>query len=136
MPDPNTQVLRDKRPVVESDGHLPKPPNWLTAEAKKIFRDAAKKAVELGIAGSADTNALAIYAMQNVRMQELYTKNDRDIREERLLNDLVSSIGQWAKELGLSPGGRARMRVAPKTEEFNVENFFEDIDTATESIKH
>lgn len=126
LPDTESQNNHDKRPIVESDGIMPTAPTWLDATAKKIFRDAAKKAVALGIASSADTNSLAIYALQNQRLQELSAKKNRDIREDRLLNDYVSSVMGLAKELGLSPGGRARMRIKP-ADVVDTESFFDEI---------
>lgn len=125
IPDAEAQNTRDKRPVASTDGVIPEAPSWLNAEAKKIFKDAAKKAVEnLGIASSADTMALSIYSMQCARLQELYKVKDRDLRQEKLLNDLVSSVSSFAKELGLSPGGRARMRIVQKNEDTPEDTFF------------
>ena len=39
-------------------------------------------------------------------------KPDKDLREERMLTDLVSSVLSLANQLGLTPGGRARLRIA------------------------
>lgn len=102
----------DKRPKAVSDGIVPRPPKWLSKEAKKIYKDTIKQTVKLGIAGSADQHTVAIYSLQYSRLQQFAAKKDRELTEERMLNELQSSVLGLAKELGLTPGGRARMRVA------------------------
>lgn len=128
-PDQNAIISNDKRPKPITDGITPTPPAWLTQPAKKVFRDACNKSVELGIAGRADRDTLSLYAVQMTRLQELSAKPNKDMREEKLLNDLVSSVSAISKELGLSPGGRARMRIAPKTE-VNLDGFFDDMEVS------
>lgn len=116
MPGPIPSTLsvytNDKRPKAVSDGVIPRPPKWLTKEAKKIYKDAAKQIVLLGIAGKADQATIAIYSLQYSRLQFFAAKKNRELTEERLINELQGSVLSLAKELGLTPGGRARMRVA------------------------
>lgn len=102
----------DQRPVAVSDGKVPYPPRWLNKAAKDIFKDAAKRIVELSIGGTADATTIAIYANQYARLQEIAKITQRDLRQERLLNDLTASVLSLANQLGLTPGGRARLRVA------------------------
>lgn len=115
MPGPiaSTDTKQDKRPIAVSCGDfIPKPPKWLNADAKKIFKEAATRIVMLNIGGEADSTTLAIYAYQYARLQELSAASSKgDLKQERLRNDLVASVLSLANQLGLSPGGRARLRI-------------------------
>lgn len=132
LPSQDTQNPRDRRPKTITDGVTPTAPTWLTSAAKKVFKDACHKSVELGIAGRADRDTLSLYAVQMTRLQELSGKPNKDMREEKLLNDLVASVSSLSRELGLSPGGRARMRITAKAD-VNLDSFF---DVVEEEIKH
>ena len=54
FPDSHSQVHKDTRSQPVSDSVVPKPPAWLNHEAKKIYKNAAKRIVQLGIGGSCD----------------------------------------------------------------------------------
>jgi phage terminase small subunit len=102
----------DKRPKAVSDGRIPPAPSWLDKSARKVYKDTAKRMSALGVAGTADQATIAIYSLQYSRLQQFAGKEKRELSEERLLNELQSSVLGLAKELGLTPAGRARMRVA------------------------
>jgi phage terminase small subunit len=101
-----------KKPRSVSDGIVPEPPKYLSKVAKAIYRDAAKRIVSLGVGASCDANMLALYAIQMERVTILAANENRDLKQEKLLNDLIASTFSLSKDLALSPGGRARMRVA------------------------
>lgn len=113
-----------KRPKAVSDGIVPKAPAWLCSEAKKIYRITAKEIVALGIAGKCDQNILAIFSEQMNRLQRISNEKDRQPSLERLQNDLTSSVLQLAKELGITPSARAKMRVAKVEDSSSVEDLF------------
>lgn len=112
MPGPIPFLLQqDKRPTASSDNIIPTPPAWLNSDAKKIFKDAASKIVEYKMGGSADQTMIAIYAFQYERLQKISKCKEITPRMEKLQNDLVSSVLSLSNQLGLSPGGRARLRI-------------------------
>lgn len=115
-PLPTLSATSDKRPVAVSDGIVPVAPKWLNKVAKEIFNDAAARIVMMSMGGIADTTTIAIYANQYARLQELAKIEKRDLKQDRMLNDLTSSVLSLANQLGLTPGGRARLRVAKNPE--------------------
>lgn len=116
LPCIDTQCHSDKRPLAVSDGIVPVPPKWLNKVAKDIFVDAAARIVMMSMGGIADTTTIAIYANQYARLQELAKLTKRDLKQDRMLNDLTASVLSLANQLGLTPGGRARLRVAKNPE--------------------
>lgn len=102
----------DKRPVPVSDGIIPKAPKWLCDEAKKIYKSTAKDIVKLGIAGKCDEKILSLFAMQMARLMVVSQKEHKELADERLLNDLTTQTLQLAKELGISPSARAKLRLS------------------------
>lgn len=123
---PDSIMTTDKRPTPVSDGIVPKAPSWLSAEAKKIYKTTAKDIVKLGIAGKCDEKILSLFAMQMARLMEISQKQDRDLREERLLNDLTTQSLQLAKELGISPSARAKLRIAKIDSDDELDELMED----------
>jgi len=112
----DVETHSDNRPLAISDGFMPKPPKWLNKVAKGIFVDAATRIVMMSMGGIADTTTIAIYANQYARLQELAKLEKRDLKQDRMLNDLTSSVLSLANQLGLTPGGRARLRIAKNPE--------------------
>jgi phage terminase small subunit len=104
-------MIDDKRPYASSDKIVPKAPSWLNKNAKKIFNETAKKLVDMKMAGSADQSTIAIYAFQYDRLMSLSNASADDLRSQKLQNDLVSSVLSLSNQLGLTPGGRARLRI-------------------------
>ena len=92
IPSTESQNTTDQRPYAVSDGLVPTPPKWLNKVAKEIFKEAAKRIVMMSMGGEADTTTIAIYANQYARLQELAKLEQRDLKQERLLNDLTSSV--------------------------------------------
>jgi phage terminase small subunit len=105
------KMIDDKRPYASSDKIVPKAPSWLNKNAKKIFNETAKKLVDMKMAGSADQSTIAIYAFQYDRLMSLSNASADDLRSQKLQNDLVSSVLSLSNQLGLTPGGRARLRI-------------------------
>jgi phage terminase small subunit len=112
-----------KKPKPSSDGIVPKAPAWLGDNAKKIYKQTSKEIVMLGIAGKCDQNILAIFSEQMSRLQIISKLTPRDNSVERLQNDLTSSVLSLAKELGITPSARAKMRLAKPDETSEVEEF-------------
>jgi P27 family predicted phage terminase small subunit len=118
----------DKRPKPISDGVVPKPPSWLNSNAKKIYRTTSVEIVKLGIAGRCDQNILAIFSAQLDRLQTVSTLVNRELFHERLQNDLTSSVLSLAKELGITPSARAKLRIARVEEDDALDQFLKDED--------
>lgn len=118
----------DKRPKPVSDGIIPKPPSWLNANSKKIYKQTANEIVKLGIAGRCDQNILAIFSAQLDRLQVVSKLSDRELHHERLQNDLTASVLSLAKELGITPSARAKLRIARVEEEDPFDNFLKNED--------
>jgi len=118
----------DKRPKPISDGVVPKPPSWLNSNAKKIYRTTSVEIVKLGIAGRCDQNILAIFSAQLDRLQTVSTLVNRELFHERLQNDLTSSVLSLAKELGITPSARAKLRIARVEEHDALDQFLKDED--------
>lgn len=118
--------FESKKPKPSSDGIIPRAPKWLNDNAKSIYKQSAREIVALGIAGKCDANILAVYALQMDRLMTLSEKKDKDLRTEKLLNELVASTLQLAKEIGLSPSARAKMRIAKVSEEDPTLALFEE----------
>ena len=128
LPSIESQNTTDNRPYAVSDGLVPTPPKWLNKVAKEIFKEAAKRIVMMSMGGEADTTTIAIYANQYARLQKIAMLEERDLKQERLLNDLTSSVLSLANQLGLTPGGRARLRIAK-----NPDTTADDLRKAIES---
>lgn len=116
----------DKRPRPVSDGVVPSAPKWLSDDAKKIYKATAKDIVALGIAGRCDEKILSIFAMQMARLIEVSKKTNRELADERLLNDLTAQTLQLAKELGISPSARAKLRIAKIETSDAIDEFLKD----------
>jgi phage terminase small subunit len=115
---PDSINTNDKRPRPTGDNELSRPPVWLNANAKKIYKSTAELIKKLGISDRADANFLALYATQLDRLQVLSNKVEKDLREQRMLNDLTTSVIQLSRELGITPSARAKLRLT-KVEEDN-----------------
>lgn len=116
----------DKRPKPVSDGIIPKAPKWLDDEAKKIYKSTSKDIVKLGIAGKCDEKILSLFAMQMSRLMVVSQKPNKELADERLLNDLTTQTLQLAKELGISPSARAKLRIAKVEENDAIDEFLND----------
>jgi phage terminase small subunit len=118
----------DKRPKPVSDGIVPKAPSWLNKNAKKIYKQTADEIVKLGIAGKCDQNILSIFSAQLDRLQTISNKPDKEFADERLQNDLTSSVLSLSKELGITPTARAKLRIAKVEEEDVIQQFLDNED--------
>lgn len=128
IPSEHSINTSDKRPKPVSDGKIPKAPAWLNKNAKKIYKATAEEIVKLGIAGKCDSNILAIFAAQMDRLQIISQKADKEFADERLQNDLTSSVLSLTKELGITPTARAKLRIAKVEEEDEITKFLEETD--------
>jgi P27 family predicted phage terminase small subunit len=126
IPSIHSLESNDKRPKPVSDGIIPKAPSWLNANAKKIYKKTSIEIVKLGIAGKCDENILAIFSMQLDRLQVLSAKDDKELTEQRMLNDLTTSVLNLSKELGITPSARAKLRIAKVEEEDPLDKFLEN----------
>jgi phage terminase small subunit len=126
IPSPDSIVSTDKRPRTVSDGVIPKPPDWLNSNAKKVYKAAAKEIVALGIAGKCDLTVLSLYAMQYDRLQLLSARTDREPSQDRALNDLTASTLSLIKELGISPSARAKLRIAKVDDSDALSDFMDE----------
>jgi P27 family predicted phage terminase small subunit len=122
MPGPNSSPdsinTNDRRPKAVGNNDLSKSPAWLNSNAKKIYKNTAEVIKKLGISDKCDTNFLAMYSAQLDRLQVMSEKPNKDLREERMLNDLTTSVIQLSRELGITPSARAKLRLT-KVEEDN-----------------
>lgn len=126
IPSIHSKNTTDQRPVAVSDGLVPRAPMWLSANAKKIYKVTSAEIVALGIAGKCDQNILAIFSAQMDRLQVVANINPRELTHERLQNDLTSSVLSLAKELGITPSARAKLRIARVVEDDKLDSLFED----------
>lgn len=115
---PDSINTNDKRPKPVGNNDLSKSPSWLNSNAKKIYKSTADVIKKLGISDKCDTNFLAMYSVQLDRLQVLSEKPNKDLREERMQNDLTTSVIQLSRELGITPSARAKLRLT-KVEENN-----------------
>lgn len=115
---PDSVNTNDRRPKALGNNDLSRPPAWLNDNAKKIYKSTADVIKKLGISDRCDTNFLALYATQLDRLQVLSGKVEKDLKEQRMLNDLTTSVIQLSRELGITPSARAKLRIA-KVEENN-----------------
>lgn len=116
----------DKRPKTVSDGIIPKPPSWLNANAKKIYKATASEIVKLGIAGRCDQNILSIFSMQLDRLQTISKLDSKELTQERMLNDITASVLSLSKELGITPSARAKLRIAKVDDNDDIEQMLDD----------
>lgn len=116
----------DKRPKAVSDGIIPKPPVWLNANAKKIYKNTAIEIVKLGIAGRCDQNILAIFSMQLDRLQTISKLDSKELTQERMLNDITASVLSLSKEIGITPSARAKLRIAKVEDNDDIEKFLDE----------
>lgn len=123
---PDSLMTTDKRPKPVSDGIVPKAPSWLNKNAKKIYKVTSDEIVKLGIAGKCDQNILAIFSAQLDRLQVVSQKTDRELSDERLQNDLTASVLNLARELGVTPSARAKLRIAKVEDTDDISKFLED----------
>lgn len=123
IPNPDSIMTNDKRPKTVGDNRLSTPPKWLNDNAKKIYKSTSKEIKKLGISDKCDTNILAIFSAQLDRLQVISQKTDKDLREERLQNDLTASVLSLSKELGITPTARAKLRIA----KVEVEDALDDL---------
>jgi phage terminase small subunit len=115
---PDSVNTNDRRPKAVGNNDLSKSPAWLNANAKKIYKNTAEVIKKLGISDKCDTNFLAMYSVQLDRLQVMSEKPNKDLREEKMQNDLTTSVIQLSRELGITPSARAKLRIA-KVEENN-----------------
>jgi P27 family predicted phage terminase small subunit len=110
-----------------------KPPDWLSDEALKVWKDLKKKLKDIELLDNLDTEMLAIYCDAIVHYREtiallnydrVVTKDGRPVfREdiEKAAQSWARIIANYADKLGLSPAGRARL--AKKKAEKVVDEF-------------
>ena len=128
-PYPNLEnEYRDKRPAPVGDNNLSKAPTWLNVNAKKIYRNTAAEIKKLGISDRCDCQVLAIYAMQLDRLQTVSQAENKEPKDQRLLNDLTSSVLSLSKELGITPSARAKLRIQKKEEADELDAFEAEAD--------
>ena len=100
----------------------PRCPEWLSPEAKTVWRRTCKQLEDMGILFSADQDIIAAYANAVVNFQRatelvdrsgVLVKGRRDgvvtnpaVRVQR---DAAQLIRQFASELGLTPSSRSRL---------------------------
>jgi P27 family predicted phage terminase small subunit len=130
MPGPTPSIhsikSNDNRPSAVSDGIIPRAPKWLNKNAKSIYKDTAKEIVSLGIAGRCDENILALFSMQLDRLQTLSQMPNKEAADNRMLNDVTSSTISLAKELGITPSARAKLRIAKVQENDPLDELMND----------
>jgi|LakMenE18May11ns_1017448.scaffolds.fasta_scaffold9394886_2 phage terminase small subunit len=122
---PDSLMSNDKRPRTVGNNELNKAPTWLNANAKKIYKKTAEEIKKLGIADRCDTNILAIFSAQLDRLQVVSQLPEKELFQERLQNDLTSSVLSLSKELGITPSARAKLRIA-KVEVDDIDSFLSD----------
>lgn len=125
MPTLPGENARDRRPAatVNPIAHLDdalrkeleRKSKWLNANAKRIFNDTAAELFSIGLINKSDISSIALYAFQCDRLEKQSKKTGEE-RSEKLLTDLVSSILTLGRELGITPTGRAKLRIQSKTE--------------------
>lgn len=109
-------AARDDRPNTVSDGVIPECPEYLSKRQRKIYRKTAEYIVSMNIGGSMDENIIAQYAtvvdaLQSIEEDIQAHPEKADALNNKKAKFLVIVIN-LAKELGLTPSSRAKMRVA------------------------
>lgn len=102
-----------------------KPPAWLSATAKKLFKEKARQLITIGVLTQLDVDALAMYAHsyaeainavkeleENGRMATTF--NDEGViigftpnPFYRIFNDSMKIVNQIGSQFGFSPSSRA-----------------------------
>jgi len=84
----------------------PRPPAFLTKEAKAHFRKVAKWLHETGIIQQSDSDALAIYCQAYATWAQAIKDNDTDLQKQ-----LQGQLRQLQNEFGMTPASRSRVRI-------------------------
>jgi P27 family predicted phage terminase small subunit len=106
----------------------PRCPEWLTPEAKVVWRRVAKHLDEMGVYSSADSDVIVSYvhavvnyqnATKAVESMGLLIEGRRDglvtNPAVRIQRDAATLIRMLASELGLTPSSRSRLSVEEAT---------------------
>lgn len=106
---PNQQQPSDIDGRLTPADKPPRPPAFLTKEAKTHFRKVAKSLHEAGIILPTDTDALALYC-QVYASWSIAIKTDNSI----LARQLQGQLRQMQNEFGMTPASRSRVVIPEK----------------------
>lgn len=93
-----------------------RPPSWLTAEQRKIWKEKAPGLIAQGVLTVWDRDALGRYCVLFAQFVSLSKSSGRDILNE--IRQLNVQLMKLESEFGLTPASRARVKgTPPKPEE-------------------
>lgn len=133
---PGHRPLNDNEPTPPKPDRAPYAPRFLTAEAQKEWRRLAPVLLDLGLYTEADYAALAMYCQAWGRWVEAERKIDetggavltsKDVGNlyqnphSATANKAFDQVRKMLAEFGLTPATRARLQIAPREEQDELE---------------
>lgn len=97
-----------------------RPPTWLNAEQRKIWKDKAPGLIEQGVLTVWDREALGRYCVLFAQFVYLSKMSGRDVLSE--LRQLNVQISKLEAEFGLTPASRTRIKGTPPKQEEEAES--------------
>jgi len=98
----------ETRPM--ADGITPRVPEWLEADARKLWFKTVRMLKELGILSSSDAGAIARYCEYSA----LWVREMQNpARSESTLNKYANQLCRLEQALGLNPSARVRLKTEP-----------------------
>jgi phage terminase small subunit len=104
---------------------VPPAPDWLTGAGQAVWRRTAEVLIAAHILTPLDLPALEIYAETYERWQRARRVRPADARAIKATTEAAGQLRLIANELGLSPTGRARLRITPPPPKSKLELFKE-----------
>lgn len=93
-----------------------RPPSWLTAGQRKVWKDKAPGLIDQGVLTVWDRDALGRYCVLFAQFVDLSKMSGHDVLSE--LRQLNVQISRLESEFGLTPASRGRIKgTPPKPEE-------------------
>lgn len=114
---PNQQQPSDIDRKLTAANRPPRPPAFLTKEAKAHFRKVAKWLHESGIIRPSDTDALAVYCQAYANWAASIKDGD-----DVLARQLQGQLRQMQNEFGMTPASRSRVVIpeGDKADEWDI----------------
>lgn len=117
---PGKRELNKNEPKFEKENEVPKPPAFLSTNAKKEWKRVAPILYKMGLLTKSDYSALAAYcqnyhrwieAEKEIRIRNSLTTVDENgnlkaIPEIKIANEAMQGMLKFAKEFGLTPASR------------------------------
>ncbi len=143
---PGKRPLNKREPQPRKE--TPRCPNWLTPEAKRVWRDIVPKLKRMGVLTEVDGGALAGYSQTCARWRnaeefiakhgEVYPLRDSEGRvrymqqlpQVSIARNLLQLVRGYQQEFGLTPSARSRIQVAGAPDEDTFDSFRNELRSA------